>query len=165
MWLVLSWLYLNFHIIHVVYLLIFYKLGSQALRGAKVYDSLQQRHHERDGIPNHQPHDCLLDLLFRHRSKKTSNLRVIGLCEGNSTVTGEFTTQRFSNAESVSIWWRHHVLQCQWIQLSFKGTGKTGLPFTTTKHNTGPVHSLHIRSVCLSWQISSPSQGNTSINK
>ena len=27
---------------------------------------------------------------------------------GNSPVTGEFPTQRASNAEIVSIWWRHH---------------------------------------------------------
>ena len=46
--------------------------------------------------------------IFRHRSKKTSKLRVTGLCEVNSLVTGEFPTQRASNTENVSIWWRHH---------------------------------------------------------
>ena len=46
--------------------------------------------------------------VFRRRSKKTSNLRVTGLCVGNSPVTGEFPAQRASNAENVSIWWRHH---------------------------------------------------------
>ena len=46
----------------------------------------------------------------RRRSKKTSKLRVTGLCVGNSPVTGEFPAQRASNAENVSIWWRHHVL-------------------------------------------------------
>ena len=45
---------------------------------------------------------------FRHRSKKTSKLRVTGFCEGNSPVTGEFPAQRASNAENVSIWWRYH---------------------------------------------------------
>ena len=48
--------------------------------------------------------------LFRRRSKKTSELRVIGLCDGNSQVTGEFPAHRASNAENVSIWWRHHVV-------------------------------------------------------
>ena len=43
------------------------------------------------------------------RSRKTSKLRVTGLCVGNSPVTGEFPAQRTSNAEKVSIWWRHHV--------------------------------------------------------
>ena len=44
----------------------------------------------------------------RRRSKKTSKLCVTGLCVGNSPVTGEFPAQRASNAENVSIWWRHH---------------------------------------------------------
>ena len=44
----------------------------------------------------------------RRRLKKTSKLRVTGLCAGNSLVTGEFPAQRASNAENVSIWWRHH---------------------------------------------------------
>ena len=70
--------------------------------------SLPWRHNERDGVSNHQPHDCLLNRLFRRRSKKTSKLRVTGLCDGNSPVTGEFPAQRTSNAENVSIWWRHH---------------------------------------------------------
>ena len=71
--------------------------------------SLQWRHNEQDGVSTHQPHDCLLNCLFSRRSKKTSKLRVTGLCEGNSLVTGEFPTQRVSNVENVSIWWHHHV--------------------------------------------------------
>ena len=39
----------------------------------------------------------------RCRSKKTSKLRVTGLCAGNSPVAGEFPAQRSSNAENVSI--------------------------------------------------------------
>ena len=38
-------------------------------------------------------HDCLLNRPFRRRSKKTSKLRVTGLCVGNSPVTGEFPAQ------------------------------------------------------------------------
>ena len=45
------------------------------------------------------------------RLKKTSKLRVTGLCEGNSTVTGEFPVQRASNAENVSFWWRHDEIK------------------------------------------------------
>ena len=41
-------------------------------------------------------------------SKKTSKLRVTGLCEGKPPVTGGFPSQRARNAENVSIWWRHH---------------------------------------------------------
>ena len=72
--------------------------------------SLRWRHNGRDGVSNHHPHLCLLNRLFRCRSKKTSNLRVTGLCAGNSPETSEFPAQMASNAENVSIWWRHHVL-------------------------------------------------------
>ena len=61
----------------------------------------------RDGVSNHQPHDCLLNRLFREQIKKKLKLRVNGLCVGNSPVTGEFPAQMASNAENVSIWWRH----------------------------------------------------------
>ena len=72
--------------------------------------SLHWRHSDHDGVSNHQPHDCLLNRLFRRRSKKTSKLRVTGLGAGNSPGTGEFPAQMASNAENVSIWWRHHIM-------------------------------------------------------
>ena len=72
--------------------------------------TLQWRHNEHDGVSNYQPHDCWLNCLFRRRSKKISKLRVTGLCAGNSPVTGEFPAQMASNAENVSIWWRHYDL-------------------------------------------------------
>ena len=74
-----------------------------------IMHSLQLRHNERHGVSNHQPHDCLLNRISRRLSKKASKLRVTGLYEGNSPVTGEFPTQRASNVSNVSIWWRHHV--------------------------------------------------------
>ena len=70
--------------------------------------SLHWRHNGHDSVLNHQPHDCLLNPLFRRRSKKISKLRVTGLCARNSPETGEFPAQMASNAENVSIWWRHH---------------------------------------------------------
>ena len=108
--------------------------------------SLQWRHNGRDSVSNQQPHDCLLKRLFRRRSKKTSKLRVTGLCAGNSpgnsphkwpvtrkmflfddvimffylSPLGDMLESRqdhASNAENVSIWWRHHVL----LPLSFRG--------------------------------------------
>ena len=45
-------------------------------------------HNERDSVSNHQSHDCLPNRLFSRRSKKTSKLRVTGLCVGNSPGTG-----------------------------------------------------------------------------
>ena len=46
--------------------------------------------------------------VYSGRSKKISKLRVTDLCEGNSP---EFHTQRASNGETVSIWWRDHVFR------------------------------------------------------
>ena len=62
----------------------------------------QWRHNGRDGVSNHQPHDCLLNRLFKRIWKKAS--RHWTLCG----VTGEFPAQRVSNAENVPVWWRHN---------------------------------------------------------
>ena len=74
-----------------------------------LWESLQWRHNGRDSVSNHQPHDCFLNRLFRQRSNKTSKPRVTGLFAGNSPEAGEFPAQMTSNAENVSIWWRHHA--------------------------------------------------------
>ena len=73
--------------------------------------ALQWCHNERNGVSNHKPHDCLLNRLSRCTSKKTSKLRVTGLCAENSPVIDESPAQRASNAGNISIWWRHHVEQ------------------------------------------------------
>ena len=46
--------------------------------------------------------------------KKTPKLRATCLCEGNSTVTGEFPAQRASNAKHVSTWWLLHAFPCHY---------------------------------------------------
>ena len=82
---------------------------------------VMSQHNERDGDSNHRRLDCLCNHLFRRRLKKASKPRVIGLSEGNSTVTGEVPAQRASNVENVSIWWRHrdNSVSCiVWHQLS-----------------------------------------------
>ena len=71
---------------------------------------LQWRHNGRDGVSNHQPHQCLLNRLFGRRSQKASELRVTGLCAENSPETGELPAQMVSSAENVSIWWRHREI-------------------------------------------------------
>ena len=64
----------------------------------------------RDCLSNHQPRGCLLNRLFKLRSKKTSKLRVTGLLCGEFTGIGEFPAQMASDAVDVSIWWRHLAL-------------------------------------------------------
>ena len=105
---------------------------------------LRWRHNGRDSVSNHQPNDCLLKRLFRRRSKKTSKLRVTGLCVGNSPGTGEFPAQMASNAENVSIWWRHHEERSVGFWWSIK------IPTESTELHIFPVpvvlrcaHTLH----------------------
>ena len=91
------------------------------IRDAADLNTLQWRHNDRHGVSNHQAHDCLLNRLFRRKSKKASKLRVTGLCEGNSPGTGEFPARRTSDEENVSIWWRHYVMVC-WYSVLFSCT-------------------------------------------
>ena len=83
--------------------------GSQKSRFLLIDIALQWRHNGHDSVSNHQPHHCLLNRLFRRRSKKTSKLRVTGRCAGESPRTGEFPAQMASNMENISIRWRHHA--------------------------------------------------------
>ena len=41
--------------------------------------------------------------------KKYQSSALLAICAGNSLVPGEFPAQMASNAENVSIWWRHHA--------------------------------------------------------
>ena len=86
--------------------------------------SLRWRHNEHDCVSIHQRFECLLNRLFRPRSKKTSKIPVTGLCLGNSPETGEFPTQRASNAENVSIWWRNHDKYGNWLPFFSTNTKK-----------------------------------------
>ena len=64
--------------------------------------TLLWRHNGHDSVSNHQPHECLLNRPSMCRSKKTSKLRVTGLCAGNSPETGELPAQMASNAASLA---------------------------------------------------------------
>ena len=104
--------------------------------------TLQWRHNEHYRVSNHQPYNCLLNRLFRHRSKKTSKLRVTGFCAGNSPVTSEFHTQRASNAENVFIWWSHHVMAWCRTRTTNCYLGPLG-PHTVLNTSMGPTYSTH----------------------
>ena len=95
--------------IHILQLIETLHFMYNLLGGAQI--TLLWRHNGRGSISNRQPHDCLLNRLFRRRSKKTSKLCVTGLCVGNSPGTVEFPAQMASNAENVANWWRHHDIQ------------------------------------------------------
>ena len=96
---------------------------------------LRCRHDGHDSVSNHQPHHCLHNRLFGYRSKKTSKLRVTGLCADNSPGTG--------NSENVSIWWRHHasvILTCRMLFKQFHGTLQVFLRRFLTNFNFMKSH-------------------------
>ena len=78
------------HPMHCIWVEVRTVLTISKNHGCVWWHTLQWRHNGRDSVWNHQPHDCLLNRLFWRRSKKTSKLRVTGLCVGNSPGTGEF---------------------------------------------------------------------------
>ena len=109
--------------------------------------SLHWRHSDHDGVSNHQPRKCLLNRVFRRRSRKTPKLRVIGLC------VGEFPAQMASNAENVSIWWRLHVI---WRQepIAWSKVDSTHCGLVAPSGDTGL--SQHWLSV-MDWCLTAPS--------
>ena len=78
-------------------------IAEPCLIGQIVYECflLQCRHKERDGVSNHRRLHCLLNRLFRPKSKKPLKPRDTGPL---------FPAQRASNMENVSLWWRFHGL-------------------------------------------------------
>ena len=119
---------------------------------------LRWRHNGHDGVPNHQPHHCLLNRLLGCTSKKISKLRVTGLCAGNSPGTGEFSAQTASNAENVSIWWRHHAITTSahrwlafWLHawMQHHGHHIHHMPVTSslplTRHRTYPSFGIIVK--------------------
>ena len=88
--------------------------------------TLQWRHDEHDSVSNHQSHGCLLNRSFGRRSKKTSKLRVTGLCAGNSPGPvnsphkGPVTRKMFPFDDVIMIWtWTgdKHYLNQWWPSL------------------------------------------------
>ena len=81
-----------------------FKIKSDVL---KILPS-QWRYYGCNGISNHWCLNCLLNHLFKHRSKGNIKALLHWPLWGNSPVTGEFTAQKAINTENVSIWRCHH---------------------------------------------------------
>ena len=107
--------------------------------------ALHWRHNDHDDVSNHQPHGCLLNRLFRRRSKKTSKLRVTVLCAGNSPGPvnsrhkGPVTRKMFP-FDDVIMWSPVDLPQCAsnveiwWFICSFGRTGRK-----TTSRDAGDL--------------------------
>ena len=116
----------------------------QHIDGLMQETSLQWRHNVRGGVSNHQPHDCIYSTVYsgadQRKHQSSASLAFVWV---NSPMTGEFPAQRASNAENVSIWWRHHgnsststrgprdneCVPCRVKRKSNRANRVTGLPF------------------------------------
>ena len=92
-------------------------MASQAYhKHGSLKDEVQRENPKTITVTSHWPSwrlkspalNYLCNRLFKLTSKKTSKPALLALCEGNSPVTSEFPSHRASNAENVSIWWRHN---------------------------------------------------------
>ena len=75
--------------------------------------------------------------------KENTKLRVTGRCAVNSPVTGEFPAQRASNAENVSIWWRHRVGECYALFVIFSLCYSHIPKYILQKHIRSDHHLVH----------------------
>ena len=73
------------------------------------FSTLQWRHNGCDGVSNHQPHYCLPNRLFWRRKNKHQSSASLAFVWGIHRWPMS-SPQMASNAENVSIWWRHHGL-------------------------------------------------------
>ena len=81
---------------------------------------LQRLHNERDGVSNHQPHDCLLNRLLKARIKETSKFRITGICEGhrspvNSPHKWSVTRKIYLMTSSWIKSWKVNICLCYYI--------------------------------------------------
>ena len=88
-------------------------IGSHDVRW--IYTLLQWRHNEGHGVSTHRHLNCMFSRSIRRTPKKTSKLRVTGLCEGGPPVTSVYPQKRPVRAKNVSILWRHHILFFIWV--------------------------------------------------
>ena len=94
---------------------------------------LQWRHNDHDGVSNHQPNGCLLNRLFRRRSKKPSKLRITGLCVGNSLGPVNSPRKRFPFDDVIMTYDLYFISLLLWRDNAFRITG-TVMGTTTRSH-------------------------------
>ena len=93
---------------------------------------------------------------FRHMSKKISKLRVTCLCEGNSPVTSEFPAQMVSNAENVSIRWRHHgFVVFRYQVITWNNTDMLAIASLGTKRNENCINVQKFSFIKMHLKVSS----------
>ena len=77
---------------------------------SQLFITIQWRHNERDGVSNHQPHDCLFSRLFKAQTKENIKTPRTGLLEGihrwpvNSPHKGPVTRKMFPFDDVIMIY-------------------------------------------------------------
>ena len=112
MWICLApnstWSYLIDDEPNFVQVMAWHRTGDKLLPEPMIYSihwctSLQWRHNGRDGVSNHQRQKFVQAQIIENMKPPRH-----WPLWGEPLVTGGFPSQRASNAENVSIWWRHH---------------------------------------------------------
>ena len=84
---------------------------------------IQWRHNERDGVSNHRPLDCLLNRLFRRRSKKLQSSTSLTFVWGihrwpvNSAHNGQVTRKMFPFDDVIMV-----LLKRRWVRQYVRGS-------------------------------------------
>ena len=144
----------HYHVVLLDALLVRYQFHV-ATTLLKLLWSLQWRHNGRDIVSNYWRLHCLLNRLFRRRSKKSSRLRVTGLCEGNSPVTCELPSQGCSNVENVFIWWRYHELSMKFRFIINSGPNIISVPsgfLTNFSRHSSDYKERHLHDDVIKWK-------------
>ena len=99
--------------------------------------SLQWRHNERDGVWSHRRLYCLLNRLFRRRSKKASKLHVTGTGDRGIPLTkgphkGPVTRKMFPFDDGIIMYVVHEGMEAENVLRYIPGD-----PIEMSKHNIG----------------------------
>ena len=84
----------------------------------------------------------------KHRSSAS-----LTLCEGNSPVTGEFPSQRASDAENIFIWWRHHETHTEHKIHTHRQVAKTSYKTREIKMPTSLSYSPNFKAIGKLWTL------------
>ena len=98
-----SWYVQCFHLIWSE-VFTYEKHGFQLWAQHHLWNALQWRHNERDGVSNHRAHHSLLTVYSGADQRKHQSSASLAF------VRGIHRSPMASNEENVSIWWRHHEL-------------------------------------------------------
>ena len=96
------------------------------------------RHNGHNGVSNHQPHHCLLNCLFGWRSKKTSKLRVTGLCAGEFPHKWPVTRKMFPFDDVIMNLWASGCRLALRLFIIHYALSVTN----TEQHGHGSVHTV-----------------------